>query len=166
MTTEERNKRVEEVVEIRNLLERFAERGYTDKASDLDIYRMFGTLTKEMARSMATGMTFTLHALELPEPPAYRPYLDEGTFVNPGDWQANFWKHNYRITVTEQGIVFYVNAEYEGAALDELVDFCEERYPGLVSDGADLDEDEREELFCGGNHGLYLTTDYITIKEL
>jgi len=77
MTTEERNKRVEEVVEIRNLLERFAERGYTDKASDLDIYRMFGTLTKEMARSMASGMTFTLHALELPEPPAYRPYLDE-----------------------------------------------------------------------------------------
>jgi hypothetical protein len=90
----------------------------------------------------------------------------EPEFVNPGDWQSNFWKHNYVITITAQGIKFFVNAEYEGAALAELVDFCADKYPGLVSDGADLDKDEREEYFCGGNNGLYLTTDHISIQEL
>jgi hypothetical protein len=88
-------------------------------------------------------------------------------FVNPGDWQAHTWKHNYLVTVTAQGMQFFVNADCEQDALDELIDFFEAMgWAGLVSDGSDLSEEEREEYVCGGNHGLYLTAHHIHIEEV
>jgi len=167
-------KRVEELKNIRDDLEiygakcemvRRANTGnvYFDKS----IYGMFGSIGETEARCLARGITFALHNLEVDDGIDHGPWREaDPEFVNPDDWARKFWHHNYLITVTAQGIQFFVNADCEQDALDALVDFCEDRYPGLVSDGTDLDEDDREELFCGGDHGFYLTTDHIRIKEL
>jgi hypothetical protein len=168
------SKRVEELKHIRDDLEIYGakcelvRRANTGNVYfDKDIYGMFGSIGETEARFLARGITFALHNLVVDDGIDHGPVREaDPEFVNPGDWACKFWKHNYLITVTAQGTQFFVNAEYEGAALAELVDFCEDRYPGLVSDGADLDEDDREEYFCGGNYGLYLTTNHIQIKEL
>jgi hypothetical protein len=167
------SKRVEELKHIRDDLEIYGakcelvRRANTGNVYfDKDIYGMFGSIGETEARSIARGITFALMGLDDGIDHGYVDKPREIEFVNPGDWSSKFWKHNYLVTVTAQGIQFFVNADCEQNALDELIDFCEDRYPGLASDGADLDEDEREEYFCGGNHGLYLTTDHIQIKEV
>jgi hypothetical protein len=87
-------------------------------------------------------------------------------YANPRDWATKFWKHNYIVTL-DGGIQIAVNADNEGDALDEVIDYCErKRYIGFVASHGDLDPDEQEEYVSGGNHGLYLTTDYLHIKEV
>lgn len=173
MDSKERKTRETELAGIRDDLEIYAAKAELVRRAnagnvyfDKDIYGMFGGIEETEARCIARGITFALHGLGIYVGEEPQQSSRDIEFVNPGDWAAHFWKHNYLITVTAQGIQFFVNADYEGAALAELVDYCEDRYPGLVADGADLLEEEREEYFCGGNHGLYLTTDHIKIEEV
>jgi len=88
-------------------------------------------------------------------------------YPNKSDYDDNFWKHNYKVLVTAQGIEFIVSADNEQEAIDYIIDYCEDNHlDGLVSDGSDLDEIEREEFIQGGNHGLYLTTRNIHIERI
>jgi hypothetical protein len=98
--------------------------------------------------------------------------FDNVEIVNLDDWAEKFWAHDYLITVTAQGLEFVVNAAHEQDALDELIDFFEQAgYHGLIATYQDLTEDglkddQIDEYICGGNHGLYLTTEHVMIKSL
>lgn len=92
--------------------------------------------------------------------------IDEPTFANPGEWATRFWKHNYRVTL-DMGVSFWVNADDEQEALDFVIDYCEEhRFVGFVASPGEITEEEAEEYACGGNHGLYLTTNTLYIEEV
>ena len=45
--------------------------------------------------------------------------------VSPDDISGNFWGHTYLVHITAHGISFLVNAEYEGTALDEIIEYVE-----------------------------------------
>lgn len=93
-------------------------------------------------------------------------YLDESIFANPGEWANKFWKHNYRVTL-DLGVAFWVNADCEQDALDYVIDYCEEhRFIGFIASHGEIDEDDEDVFVCGGNHGLYLTTDTFFIQEV
>jgi len=90
---------------------------------------------------------------------------------NPDDLAENFWNHNYLVTVTAHGIKFKVNADSEQDALDYVIDYCEDKMPGLVASYQELrdddySDDEIDDYYCGGNHSLYLTTHNIHIDVL
>jgi hypothetical protein len=90
-------------------------------------------------------------------------------YPNENDWSENFWKNNYRILVSAQGIEFFVNADNEQEALDYIIDYCEDNLPGLLWDDEDLDEmneEEKDKYICGGNHGRYLSTHNIHIETV
>ena len=92
-------------------------------------------------------------------------------YPNPDDYDNHFWRQNYFIRITEQGMPFIVNADYEQCAIDEIIDYCEEVYPGLVNTYQELIEEgytdtEIEEFISGGNHEVYLNTYHITIEEV
>ena len=96
---------------------------------------------------------------------------DKITIVNQDDYNNRFWKKNYLIRVTYQGIPFIVNADNEQEAIDYLIDYCEEHCPGLVSTYQELidagyTDIEIDELITGGNHGLYLTIDDVIRIEV
>lgn len=91
--------------------------------------------------------------------------MKEGiTIINPDDYNNHFWRYNYLIRVTYQGIPFLVNADNEQEAIDYLIDYCEDNCPGLIATYQELidagyTDIEIDELIYGGNHGLYLTID-------
>jgi hypothetical protein len=92
---------------------------------------------------------------------AYVPNLD--------DYNNHFWRNNYLIRLTIQGIPFIVNADHEQDALDYVIDFCEEYLPGLIMSQKDQDEEKYiDEYICGGNHCLYLNVGYheMTINRI
>lgn len=97
---------------------------------------------------------------------------DGAYFVNRDDWDNHFWKHRYIVYVTEQGIPFCVNAEYEQCAIDEIIDFCENNLPGLINTYQELQDSgysdmEIEDFFTyGGNHGIYLNTSALRFIEV
>lgn len=67
--------------------------------------------------------------------------------VNPGD--RNWTRHRYVLWVDAHAPLYLlVWASDEGAALDEAVDYLEERAPGMFVDD-DVDEDYREALAEG-----------------
>lgn len=55
----------EELAEIRDMVEQVA-RGTAKFSSDndLEVFRMFGSMTKEIAAGVAIGITFALHNLQ------------------------------------------------------------------------------------------------------
>jgi hypothetical protein len=76
--------------------------------------------------------------------------------VNPNDYEEKFWKHNYLISLHNAG-EYLVNADCEQDAIDYLIDYCEEKYPGLIMSREEEEEEEfLEEYIMGGNHGFYL----------
>ncbi len=92
-------------------------------------------------------------------------------FPNLDDWNGDFWRHDYLIFITAQGILFAVNADSADSALDEIADYAERHMPGLVSSYDEMVRDgytdlEIEEYVVAGNHSVYFTTHNITIKEL
>jgi len=97
--------------------------------------------------------------------------IDDVYYPNYDDYKESFWKNNYEVKVTENGITFIVNADNEQEAFDYIIDYCEEKLPGLVSSYDELKEDgyndqEMEDFIQGGNHGLYLTTHYVNLHEI
>ena len=85
--------------------------------------------------------------------------------VNKDDYEENFWNHNYKITVTAQGLEFIVNANNEQDAIDYLIDYCQEHHPGLLMTHEETFEEEFiDDYICGGNEGLYLNTYNIHIE--
>jgi hypothetical protein len=88
-------------------------------------------------------------------------------YPNKNDYDEHFWKHNYMVLLTSQGIEFIVNADHEGDAIDYVIDYCEENLPGLIMSREEEEEEEYlEEYICGGNHGVYLNTYNIRIEEV
>lgn len=92
-------------------------------------------------------------------------------YPNKDDFDEKFWKNNYLVTVTAQGIEFTVNADCEQAAIDYVIDYCDEIMPGLVAPYSELIEEgytdtEINDYICGGNAGLYLTTHNINIETI
>ena len=86
-------------------------------------------------------------------------------YPNRDDWQEQFWKNNYQVFLTSQGIRFHVNADHEQDALDYVIDYCEEHLPGLImSREEEIEEEYLDEYLCGGNHSRYLNTLNIHIE--
>ena len=80
--------------------------------------------------------------------------------VNPDE--QIFDKH-YLVCI-DHFSVYYVISCSEQDALDELVDYCEGRYPGYFLDPDDEDIDE-DTLFAG-NHGLPIAADTLIIEQI
>ena len=88
-------------------------------------------------------------------------------FPNMDDWTESFWKHDYLILVTSQGIPFAVNADHEQDAIDYIIDYCTEHLPGLImSREEEAEEEFLEDYIQGGNEGLYFNTFNIHIEVL
>jgi|APSaa5957512622_1039677.scaffolds.fasta_scaffold127795_2 hypothetical protein len=88
-------------------------------------------------------------------------------YPNKDDYDENFWGKNYRVLVSTQGIEFLVNANHEGDAIDEVIDYCEEYLPGLLwTREEEMEEEFIDEYICGGNHGRYFSTYNIHIEEV
>lgn len=87
--------------------------------------------------------------------------------INKDDWNSSFWKHDYIVSVTSQGIRFAVNADNAQDAIDEIIDYCESNLPGLIfSREEEADEEYLEEFIHGGNHGRYLNTRNIHFETI
>jgi hypothetical protein len=88
-------------------------------------------------------------------------------YPNKSDYDEHFWKHNYRILLTSQGIEFRVNADNDQDALDYVIDYCEENLPGLIMSREEEEEEEYlDDYICGGNHSVYLNTHNVHIEEV
>lgn len=88
-------------------------------------------------------------------------------FPNLEDWNEDFYKHNYLILVTTQGIPFAVNAANEQEAIDYIIDYCEDHLLGLIMSREEEETEEYlDEYIHGGNHGRYLNTHNIHIESL
>ena len=95
---------------------------------------------------------------ELPTLKEHPDYL-----VNIDDLESNFWKHDYLVTVTSQGITFLVNASCEGDALDAVMDhIVDMELTGLYS----KEYIEDYEPITAGNYGYLFTTHNIRIQKL
>lgn len=90
----------------------------------------------------------------------------EPYYPNKEDWDANFWKHNYQVSVGAYGATFLVNADCEGDALDYVIDYCVENLPGLVMSREEEEEEEYlEDYIQGGNEGRYLNDINVIIEQ-
>lgn len=84
--------------------------------------------------------------------------------INDLAW-PKFWKHNYMVHITSQGISFLVNADCEAEALDYIMDFIVDA--GLVGLYSTDDEDiENGDYITAGNCGYKFTTYNICIEEV
>ena len=78
---------------------------------------------------------------------------NQSTIVNPDDYQEHFWKNNYRILVSREGIEYIVNADCEQDAIDELIDYLEVNAPGLLwSREEEQEQDFLEEYISGRSY--------------
>ncbi len=88
-------------------------------------------------------------------------------YPNLDDWNESFWKHDYLVHVTAQGTLFAVNADHEQDAIDYVIDYCQEHFPGLVMTREEQEKEEfLEDYLQGGNEGLYLNTMHICIEQI
>lgn len=92
-------------------------------------------------------------------------YTKKTVLLNPEneDWCKTAWL----VFSNEfcQGCIIWESCEQD--AIDTLIDYCEKKgYKGLVSSLDELEEGEEEEYICGGNHGLYLTSNNVYISKL
>lgn len=98
--------------------------------------------------------------------------IAKATKVNPDDfdWEGGpFWKHIYLIELTRFGFPYLVNADYDAAAIDFLIDYLEENEPGLLfsrEEEEGLAEDYLDEYVSGGNNCRYINTEHIRIREV
>lgn len=88
-------------------------------------------------------------------------------YPNIDDYKVDFWNNRYKITVSAQGFEFFVNADCLSDAIDIVIDYCEEKLPGLLFSAEEEEEQEfLDEYFCGGNHCRYFNTYNIRIEKL
>jgi len=86
-------------------------------------------------------------------------------FPNKEDWIHSFWKHDYLILLTSQGIPFAVNADNEQDAMDYIIDYCQRELSGLLmSREEEAEEEYLEDYIRGGNEGLVLNTFNVHIE--
>lgn len=94
-----------------------------------------------------------------------RRFGAEMYFVNKDDWQEKFWRNNYHVWLTAQGIQFCVNADCAGDAMDYIMDYCvENKLVGLYTTHEDKDWEKEEEYITAGNNGYQFTTHNIRIE--
>jgi len=91
-------------------------------------------------------------------------FIYSGKVHYPNDvWNDNFYKHNYLISITAQGIEFRVNADSAQDALDCIMDYCvENKMTGLY----DTNPENDEEYITAGNYGYHFTTHNIRIEKV
>lgn len=88
-------------------------------------------------------------------------------YPNKDDFDAHFWKHDYRVLVSSQGIEFIVNADCEQDAIDYVIDYCEKHSSGLIMSRDDEEKEEYlDDYISGGNHGRYLNTTNVHIERI
>jgi hypothetical protein len=84
--------------------------------------------------------------------------------------EEKFWKHSYKVSLSEFDNGFTINADNEQDALDYAIDLAEEKgWVGLFldqNDIVDMTEQELGEHTSGGNHGLYLSSMNWRIDQL
>lgn len=81
-------------------------------------------------------------------------------YPNKNDYDEKFWKNNYQIDLHNGG-TYLINADNEQNAIDYLIDYIVEKYPGLVMDREEEEEEEYlDEYINGGNEGRYLNIGY------
>lgn len=80
--------------------------------------------------------------------------------------ETKFWNHSYRVHLSEYsngGLL--VNANNEQDALDYAIDYAEEQnWMGLFIENPT--DEEMESHITGGNHGLTLSSENITIEKV
>jgi len=90
-------------------------------------------------------------------------------YPNLDDYTNDFWNNNYKITVSAQGIEFFVNADCSQDAIDIVIDDCEKNHPGLIMSIEDEENEQCQYLddyICGGNHNRYFSTYNVQIEKL
>ena len=88
-------------------------------------------------------------------------------YPNKDDYRENFWKNNYRILVSAQGVEFVVNANCVSDAIDCVIDYCEKKYKGLLMSELEVKNNEfLEDYIFGGNNGRYFSTYNVHIKKI
>ena len=97
----------------------------------------------------------------------YPEIPEDAHYPNEDDFDSGFWKHDYLVHLTAQDIIFAVNADNEQEAIDFIIDYCEEKLPGLIMSHEEESEKECiEDYTFGGNHGRYLNTFNIFIEKI
>lgn len=82
------------------------------------------------------------------------------TVINPDDLYSDggpFWKHTYIIAFPFGA--FLVNADNEGDAIDEFIDWAVKNAPGYLftqEEESEMSDEERDEYISGGNNGRVL----------
>jgi len=85
-------------------------------------------------------------------------------YVNVDDYKENFWKNDYMILLTAQGIQFIANADNEQDALDYVMDYCMEHCQGLVMTQEEQENEEFiDDYMLAGNESRYFNTFNIRI---
>jgi len=82
--------------------------------------------------------------------------LPDVIYVNLEDWNNNFWKNKYLISMPVIGHLFAVNADHEQDAMDYVIDYCDEKGWYAMTEQDILDEKYLDEYVNGGNHGIFL----------
>ena len=76
-----------------------------------------------------------------------------------------FWKHSYLVCLHEFDSGVVVNADNEQDALDYAIDWAEDHnWMGYFIE--EPTEEDYKTQITGGNHGLVLSSDNVTIKQL
>jgi hypothetical protein len=90
---------------------------------------------------------------------------EDAIYTNKEDWNNNFWAHKYLISLPAIGTNhFAVNANSEGDAMDEIIDYCEEKQWYIMTDEDMEDEEYLDEYVQGGNHGIYLNVQWHEVR--
>lgn len=92
-------------------------------------------------------------------------------YPNKEDYKGNFWKNNYNVWLTAQGIHYKVNADCAQDALDYIMDYnIENRHVGLYMSNEqvqELTENGFIDDYCiAGNRCMYFSTYHIRIERI
>jgi hypothetical protein len=88
-------------------------------------------------------------------------------YVNPEDWNNNFWKNKYLISMPAIGTShFAVNADHEQDAMDYVIDYCEEKGWYAMTEQEILEEKYLGEYVNGGNHGIFLNVPWHEVNTV
>ncbi len=87
-------------------------------------------------------------------------------YVNKDDWDNDFWKYKYIVTMP-LSCEYAINASCEGDAIDYLIDYLEINAPGYLMTMDEANETGYpDDYISGGNHGLYINELSIHITQI
>ena len=83
-------------------------------------------------------------------------------YVNLEDWNNNFWKNKYLISMLDMR--YAVNADHEQDAMDYVIDYCEEKGWYAMTEQEISEEKYLDEYVNGGNHGIFLNVPWHNVN--